>query len=120
MEIEVLTGPEMRQVPQPDNVEWPDDSLHVISRRADGSLQARMSLIAMPHVEGTWIDESLRGTTAGARLLARMEKEVRELGRTHLFAFVKHDDPHIAGYLERSGYVRYPFWVYVKEIQRCQ
>jgi len=120
MQIEVVTGTEMRDIAQPDGIEWPDDSLHVISRDTDGQLIARMSLVAVPHVEGTWIDESLRGSTAGARLLARMEQEVKDLGRTHLFAFVKHDDEDIASYLERCGYKKYPLWVYAKELGRKQ
>ena len=116
MHIEVITGSEMRHIPQPDGVVWPEDSLHVIARSENGGLEARMSLIAIPHIEGTWIAESLRGTTAGARLLARMEQEVRNLGRSHIFAFIKEEDKKVAEYMERSGYTRYPLSVYVKEL----
>lgn len=120
MHIEVITGKEMQAIPQPDGVQWPDDSLHVISRYDDGRLQARMSLIALPHIEGTWVSDELRGTTAGARLLARMEEEVRKLGRTHVFAYALESQPEIGRYLERSGYERQPLTVYAKEIQKCQ
>lgn len=120
MQIEVITGVEMRRIPQPDGVEWPEDSLHVISRSESGGLQARMSLVAMPHIEGTWLADNLRGTTAGARLLIRMEQEVKNLGRTHILAFVLESNPEIADYLERMGYVKYPLFVYAKELQSCQ
>ena len=120
MQIEVITGAEMRQIPQPDNVEWPEDSLHVISRDENGELQARMSLVALPHIEGTWLAEPLRGTTAGARLLKRMEQEVKDLGRTHVIAFVLESDSKIADYLERMGYTKCPLLVYAKELQKCQ
>lgn len=120
MQIEVVTGEAMRAIPQPDGINWPDDSLHVISRDADGKLQARMSLVAIPHIEGTWVADRLRGTTASARLLSRMEGEVKALGRTHVFAFVKEGDNHIANYLKRQGYERYPLTVYAKELQKCQ
>lgn len=120
MQIEVITGAEMRLIPQPDNIEWPEDSLHVISRDENGELQARMSLVALPHIEGTWLAEPLRGTTAGAKLLSRMEREVKERGSTHVFAFVRDGDDHIDDYLERCGYEPYPVHVYFKELQKCQ
>jgi N-acetylglutamate synthase-like GNAT family acetyltransferase len=120
MNIEVLTGAEMRKIPQPDGVEWPEDSLHVVTFGDDGQLLARIGLIAIPHVEGTWVDPSLRGTTTAARMLRRMEDEVRKLGRTHLFAFAHDTQPEVAAYLERFGYTRFPASVWVKELQKCQ
>lgn len=110
----------MRNIPQPDGIEWPDDSLHVISLGDDGRLLARVGLIALPHVEGTWVDESLRGTPAAARMLRRMEIEVKKLGRTHLYAFSHDEQPEVAQYLERFGYTKQPYTVWMKEVQKCQ
>ena len=106
----------MQKVPQPDGVQWPEDSLHVVAFGDDGRMLARVGLIAIPHVEGTWVDPSLRGTTTAARLLSRMEREVRELGRSHLFAFAEDSKPEVSEYLERFGYKKFPATVWVKEL----
>jgi len=116
MRTEVITGSEMTKIPQPDGVPWPEDSLHVVTLDDDGRLMARVSLIAIPHVEGTWVDPSLRGTTIAARMLKRMEEEVRNLGRTHLFAFAMDNQPEVSQYLERFGYKKFPVSVWVKEL----
>lgn len=116
MRTEVLTGTEMQKIPQPDGVQWPDDSLHVVTFGDDGKMLARVGLIAIPHVEGTWVDPSLRGTTTAARMIKRMEDEVRNLGRTHLFAFAMDSQPEVSQYLERFGYRQFPASIWVKEL----
>lgn len=106
----------MRKVPQPDGIQWPEDSLHVVTFGDDGKMLARVGLVAIPHVEGTWVDPSLRGTTTAARMLKRMEQEVKNLGRSHIFAFAQNSQPEVSEYLERFGYQKYPLTVWAKEL----
>ena len=114
-QIRVVTGPEMREIPQPDEVKWPEDSLFVCAFR-DGQMVGRVGLIALPHIEGTWVAPEMRGTTLAARMFRRMEQEVKTLGRTHLLILLPEDDKTLDGYVARVGYERLPVSMYAKEL----
>ena len=113
--LKVMTGPEMNQIPQPDGVQWPDDSLFVCAFEGE-KLVGRMGLIAIPHIEGTWVDGEHRGSTLAFRLLEEMEKQVAELGRSYVFAFINEKAHDLEEYMVRCGYSRLPFVVYGKEL----
>ena len=115
-QIRVLTGPEMREIPQPDGVNWPEDSLFVCAFR-DGQMVGRVGLIALPHIEGTWVAPEMRGTTLAARMFRRMEQEVKGLGRTHLLILLPEDDKTLDGYVARVGYERLGVSMWAKELK---
>ena len=114
-QIRVLTGPEMREIPQPDGVKWPEDSLFVCAFR-DGQMVGKVGLIALPHVEGPWVAPEMRGTTLFARMHSRMEEEVKALGRTYLLIVLPEDDRTLESYAARLGYERVPVTTWAKRL----
>lgn len=92
----------------------PDAANSVAIVAKDGAdYVGRILLVALAHVEGTWIREDKRHGSFGLRMWNRMEKEAKEIGLTQLFAYCepKHDS-----YMERLGYIRVPVSVWRKEL----
>lgn len=114
MQIEILTGEEARLI-DPEGVQWPPDSVVALAREGDEVI-GRQGMIELPHLEGCWVREDKRGTRLAAQLVATMEETLKTFGRSHVFAFVHDGDEHVAAYLERFGYARFPVTVYAKAL----
>jgi hypothetical protein len=109
-----MTGAAARAV-DPEHVQRPPDST-VLYARENGEIVGRTAIIELPHVEGTWVAESKRGSSLALRLIRKLEEEVAALGRSHLFAFAFDSQPEVSEYLERVGYTRFPVTVWAKSL----
>lgn len=116
VKTELCTGVEAREI-DPEGVQWPPDST-VLYARENGEIVGRVGIIELPHIEGTWIAESKRGSSLAPRLIAQMEKVVARLGRSHIFAFAEDSKPEIADYMERFGYTKFPVTVWAKSLNQ--
>lgn len=99
----------------PDRLPWKDDSLVALAFK-DNKVVARAGIIAWPHIEGLWIDESVQSSLVGPKLLEGIEKALKHFHETRAFAFIDDDRPDIQDYAKRSGFSRIPVHVYVKEL----
>lgn len=103
----------LRQVPDgfmPD----PENSVAVVALDDSGRLAGRMTVVVIPHLEGTWVREDFRGGTVAFRMEKAVIERMRELGPKKLLAFVV-DETH-EGYMERLGYRKLQMTVWEKEI----
>ena len=114
--LRVLDPSERHLAKDPGNVPWPEDCLIVAAFDDQDVLVGRMALIAIAHIEGTWVAPEYRGTTLTLRMIQRMESEIRKLGRTHVFAYIPKEDTKLLEYAEKIGYQEFPCKVYVKEL----
>lgn len=105
-----MNGVEEGFVPDPDN------SIAVVAED-QGKIVGRMFLVAMPHIEGTWIHPDKRNGTIAYRLEKAMSEEAKRRGIPMLLAYVP--TPEVAGYMQRLGYKREPYIVLSKEV-KCQ
>lgn len=117
VEFKILMGPEARKI-DPDKVQWPDDTIAVFAID-DGKVVGRSTIIQLPHIEGTWVDEAHRGSTLAFRLVQKVESILEKAHKTSAFAFIHETQPEIAGYMERREYKRMPLIVYQKELHPC-
>jgi len=115
MEIVILNAVEARNV-DPDHVPWPDDSIVALARNGDGSIKGRSAILQLPHIEGTWVAESERGSTLAYRLIQRIEALLKTAGKTHAFAFVDMNQSEVLNYMLRLGYKVSPLLVLSKEL----
>lgn len=115
MKFERLNGAEASKI-DPDGVQWPNDSIVVVAKNGDEKIKGRSAIIQLPHIEGTWVDESLRGTTLAFRLVAEVEKILKENSRTHAWAFIEESRPEVISYMERIGYKKMPFILMSREL----
>jgi hypothetical protein len=76
----------------------------------------RSAIVQLPHIEGTWVSESRRSSTLAYSLLQKVEQIFKDGGKSHAWAFIKADEPHLQAYMERMGYKRQPVVVYSKEL----
>jgi len=81
-------------------------------------LAGRTTIVPLPHIEGTWVREDLRKGRVGYNLLKEIEKSITSAGRSHAWAFVEENNEEITGYMERRGYIRQPFTVWVKDMTK--
>lgn len=98
---------------------WPPNShiLYAIDENKD--IVARMALIQLPHIEGTWIREDYRNGLIATRMIAKVENFLIEHQRTAAFAFIKNEnteDIQVQNYMQRLGYIELPIKVYVKAL----
>lgn len=112
IEYKLLTGPELREV-DPRKIAWPDDTFAIVAYRGE-QVVGIATITNLPVVEGTWLDESVRGSTIGPRLFQRIEELYVSLGKTHALALSA--DPLISNYLERLGFTQMPLLLYQKEL----
>lgn len=115
MEIRVLGGAEASKI-DPQGIPWPEDSFVAIATNGDGKVKARSAIIQLPHIEGTWVDESERSSTLGYRMVKAVEEVLKDSGKTHAFAFVDMNQSDVLSYMLRMGYRVQPLIVMSKEI----
>ena len=115
MDIGIISGSEAANV-DPQNVPWPVDSLVAIARNPNGEIKGRSAIIQLPHIEGTWVADSERGSTLAFQLVHKIESVLKESGKTHAFAFVDIAQSEILGYMLRMGYKVSPLLVVSKEL----
>ncbi len=108
-----VAGENARQF-DPFGVEWPAHSIVVFAHEGD-KVVARSAIVPVPHIEGTWVDESKRGSTVAPRLIKVVEEALRSQGATCAFAFTPDDQPEIGDYMERFGYKEQPMRIWLKE-----
>ena len=115
MRLSFVTGDEIRKA-DPDRIIWPPDTILEIARDADDSVVGRSAIVILPHIEGTWVAEKMRGTPLAYRLVQGIEKMLKSIGRTHAFAFVYDEQPEVLDYMQRMNYKKLPISVLSKEI----
>jgi hypothetical protein len=115
-EVRVLTGEELKAVRVPGAPPWPEDTVVLAACTPEGRIVGQLAMIALPHLEGLWIDPDFRGGHLLKSLVGGMEQLGKVLGRTHLFAFVPEDSSEVEDYTERLNFNRFPVKVYMKEI----
>ena len=115
-EIRVLTGEELKAVRVPGAPPWPEDTVVLAACTPEGRIIGQLAMIAVPHLEGLWIDPDFRAGRILGSLVKGMEELAKALGRTHLFAFVPEDSSEVEDYTERLQFRRFPVKVYIKEI----
>src|SRR6266404_3929097 len=109
-----MKGIEARKY-DPEQMKWPESSLVIYAFEGE-EVVGRTAVIDLPHIEGTWVTESKRGTMLANRLIHCIESEIKSYNRTHVFAFAKNDQPEVSQYLERVGYKPFPVSVWMKEL----
>lgn len=91
----------------------PRNSVAIVAE--DGPyITGRIFLLSPAHIEGPWVREDLRGSTACARLMKQAEESAKIRGIKTLFAYAVNDE--IEGYLKRLGYVKAPMTVWQKDL----
>lgn len=80
----------------------------------DGRPVARVFLMSPAHIEGPYIEESLRNGIEGLRLMDAVEWEAQRAGIKKLLAYAV--DETIEGYLTRLGFTKMQMTVWSKEI----
>ena len=115
MIFETLTGEAARAV-DPENVQWPKDSI-VVYARANGEIVGRSAIVHFPHIEGTWVAETHRRSMLAYQLVGQIENIVRNAGRTYVWSFVDDAHPEVANYLEQIGYKLQPMKLYLKSLE---
>lgn len=118
MEFEVINGTEAAKI-DPRGIPWPENTTAVVARDERGEVKAISTILVLPHIEGTWVAEDSRHGTLPARLVKRVEQLLQDQGGSSVFAFAHDSDPQIKTYLDRFGYQRLPFSVYMK-VLKCQ
>lgn len=102
--------------------ETPDDGqvlpkeFTILAAFDEKGLAGRTTLVPLPHIEGTWVREDLRKSRVAYTLLREVEKSIRAAGRSHAWAFVEESNAEITNYMERLGYKKQPFTVWVKDM----
>lgn len=86
----------------------PENSIAIVAED-DGEIVGRMLLVALPHIEGTWIDPRRRKGSLLAKMFRQMESEAPV---PRLFAFTPTGT--ISGYIERLGYSKLDVEVHEK------
>lgn len=118
MEFEVIQGEEVAKI-DPRGIPWPEGTTAVVAKDENGEVKAISTILVLPHIEGTWVAEDSRRGTLPARIVKRVEQLIQEQGGSSAFAFAHDSDPQIKTYLDRFGYKRLPFSVYMKDLP-CQ
>lgn len=118
IEFQLLTGPELRLI-DPRQIPWPDDTFGIAAYK-DGKVVGITTITNLPVVEGTWLDDSMRGSTLGPRLFAKIEELYRSLGKTHALALSPNKHPEIADYLKRLDFKHMPVSFYQKDLTEKQ
>lgn len=124
MQYEIFNGIEANlleehKLEKNNRVPWPPISHVLYAIDDDKNIVARMGLIQLPHIEGTWIREDHRNSLLATRMIAKIENLLIENNRTAAFAFIKNentDDVKIQKYMERLGYIELPLKVYIKAL----
>lgn len=114
IQFQILMGKEARAI-DPDKIEWPDDTIVVYAREGE-KIVGRSTIMQIPHIEGTWVDEQHRRSTLAPRLVAKVESIMKQANKKASFAFIQNSQPEVAGYMERIGYARMPLEVFSKEL----
>lgn len=114
IEYKLLTAIELNEI-DPQGVQWPLDTFGIVALE-DGKVVGRTTIMNLPVIEGTWIEESKRGGTLAVRLVQRIEELYKTLGKTHAMALVYNEQPEIAEYLKRFGFEEQPLRFYAKEL----
>src|SRR5690348_9316554 len=115
MKLITLNGQDARKV-DPDGIEWPDDSLVVVAKNGDDKIRGRSAIIQLPHIEGTWVEDSMRGSTLAFRLVSQVEKILKDAGKKYAWAFIQENQPDVMQYMIRIGYKENPLALFSKEL----
>ena len=115
MNIQIVDGVQASLI-DPQKIPWPADSIVAVASNGDGSVKGRSAIIQLPHIEGTWVDESERGTPLAYRMVVAVEGVLKKSGKTHAFAFVDMNQPEVLSYMLRMGYKTNPLLVLSKEL----
>jgi hypothetical protein len=107
---------EDKKLPQEQRVAWPPDSTILYGLDENDEVMARMGLVILPHIEGTWIREDRRNGLTATRLISQMEKFLIETQRRGAFSFVEDSNDEVKSYMERLGYSELPLKVYFKSL----
>lgn len=93
----------------------PDAKKSIVIVAKDGNeIVGRIMLLNLAHIEGTWVAPQHRGGTIGWRMIRMIEKAAQRIGITKLFAYT--DTDQNGEYVERLGYRKTNFVVWVKEL----
>ena len=117
--IKLLEGEERVQALALDGFVIPvaEDTL-VLGAVEDGRVIARVILLQMLHLEGTWIAPDRRGGGILARRLVKAAEEmIVKCGATHAMAYTPEADPKIGEYMQWLGYTRFPVTVWAKQVK---
>jgi len=97
-----------------DGIAPPAGASIVVLANDHGEIVGRMFIVAVAHLEGTWVADVARGGIVAKRLMERVREEARGAGLTALMAYSasgEHD-----AYLHRLGFVRQPWTTWKLEI----
>jgi N-acetylglutamate synthase-like GNAT family acetyltransferase len=86
----------------------------VIVGKYESEIIARMFLIGMAHIEGTWIKPEFRSGALLRKLMSKMETEAKSTGLTKLFAYS--DNDMVDSYLDRLKFSRSPLRIWTKDV----
>lgn len=78
-----------------------------------GEVVGTLALVTIPHSQGAWVREDYRNGLVLSQLERMLESYAREHGISKRFAFGERSDTE--GYLQRLGYTKTDWTVWVKE-----
>lgn len=116
MEVRELNVEEIPGALAVDGAVFPDGAIVIGAFNGDGKIVGRTALMAIAHIEGTWVAEELRGGFVAARLVRKAEQTLAENGFTSALAFTPDENPKVGEYLNRVGYTRLPLSVWQKAV----
>lgn len=102
----------------PEGVIWPESAVILGAWRGE-KLVGRLGVLALPHIEGLWVDEDEResGGQIARELHRQVEAASAELGRPAVFAYVPADLPGMRSHLQRVGYEKIQMELWGKSLQ---
>lgn len=107
-------------IPEDPVIPYPPE-FHFTAAFDSKGLAARVAMVPLPHIEGTWLREDLRGTPKVRTiftLIKELEKNILATGRGHAFSFVHDEQPEVAEMMTRLGYEKYPLTIWVKDLNK--
>jgi len=116
MKIRELEPHEIPAAMAVDGAVFPEKTIVIGAFDKDGHLVGRTALMALVHIEGTWVSEVARGGFTAIRLVKKAEQTLAERGFTSAVAYTPDDNPKIGEYLKRVGYTRVPLSVWHKPV----
>lgn len=90
----------------------PSNSIAIIAEE-NGRIIGRMLLVAMAHIEATWIHPEARGGVVGFRMERAMETEAKMAGINRLLAY---SPPPLSHFMQRLGFRKLEYEILEKEI----
>ena len=94
----------------------PDSSIVVLALDNE-EIVGRTMIVAVAHIEGTWVAPRCRRAFIGKRLISALEQAARDSGLTKLFAYTNTEEN--GAYMKRLGYTKAEIAVWEKNLT-CQ